>query len=210
MLQKLSSFFMARLYDRVMQRSEALCLGDWRRQLLQQATGQTLEIGAGTGVNLPYYPQDIALILSEPDRQMRKELEKKLANSSPTDLRLTDWNATAAQLPDASLDTLVSTLVYCSVDDLQLALKEAYRLLRPGGRLLFIEHVIADQPSTIRWQRRLEPLWRSCCGNCHLTRNPTAAMQQTGFLLEDCQEDALLGAPAVARRTLRGCARKPL
>ena len=209
MLQKLSRYFMARLYDRVMQPSEELCLGLWRRQLLQQASGRTLEIGTGTGVNLPYYPLDVELTLSEPDRQMRKELEKKLNNFGRKDIRLTDWSATNAPLPDAAFDTIVATLVYCSVDNLNQALQESYRLLRPGGRLLFIEHVVANRPNIIRWQQRLEPLWRCCSGNCHLTRDTAVAIQKAGFLLEDCQDEEMLGAPAVARRTIRGCAYKP-
>jgi ubiquinone/menaquinone biosynthesis C-methylase UbiE len=209
MLRPLSAFIMAQTYDRVMQHSERLCLSDWRAELLAAAQGQVLEIGAGTGLNLQHYPPHIELILSEPDRQMRGKLLKRLQQNDRKKPPLVDWDAAAIDLPDNSLDCIVSTLVLCSVTDLQRTLAELYRLLRPGGTLLFLEHVVAHKSSTLRWQRRIEPFWICCCGNCHLTRDTGRAIKTAGFLLESCKDEVLLGVPAIVRRTLRGAARKP-
>lgn len=209
MLRSVSTYLMARSYDWAMQRSEKLCLSAWRSELLTKAQGRVLEIGAGTGINLQHYPPQSELILSEPDRQMRRKLQQRLAQSSFKRTRLTDWSATAIDLPDNSLDCIVSTLVLCSVDDLQKSLAELYRLLRPGGVLLFLEHVVALKPSTIRWQQRFEPIWSCCGGNCHLTRDTGQTITAAGFRLDSCKEDNLIGAPPIVRRTIRGCARKP-
>ncbi len=209
MFRPISAFIMAQTYDWVMQRSEKLCLHDWRAELMAAAQGQVLEIGAGTGINLQHYPPDTKLILSEPDQQMRAKLLNRLRQHNRGKPQLTDWNAAAIDLPDNSLDTIVSTLVLCSVTDLQQTLTELYRLLRPGGTLLFLEHVVALKPSTRRWQRRIEPFWSCCCGNCHLTRDTGRAIKAAGFLLQSCKDEVLLGAPAIVHRTIRGAARKP-
>lgn len=201
---------MARFYDTGMQRSEQLCLGSWRAELLAQASGEVLEIGTGTGSNLPYYPAKLKrLILSEPDRFMRQQLAKKLPTASARQLELTDWSADRIDLPDRSLDTIVCTLVLCSVADQQQVLAELFRLLRPGGQLLFLEHVIAESPGTIRWQRVVEPLWKCCAGNCHLTRDTAQAIAATGLQMARLSEADILGAPKIVRRTIRGSARKP-
>jgi SAM-dependent methyltransferase len=208
-LRPLSAFLMAHAYDWAMQRSERLCLSAWRVELLGNAQGQVLEIGAGTGSNLQHYPPQTDLILSEPDRHMRGKLQRRLQRTNAGRTQLVDWGAAAIDLPDNSLDTIVSTLVLCSVNDQQQSLAELYRVLRPGGALLFLEHVIAHNPNTIRWQQRIEPLWSYCCGNCRLTRDTGRAIKTAGFLLESCTDAALPGAPAIVRRTIRGLARKP-
>ncbi len=200
---------MAHAYDWVMQRSERLGLSIWRAELLSNAQGRVLEIGAGTGVNLHHYPPQTDLILSEPDRFMRGKLQRRLQQTHAASPQLVNWPATNLALPDNSLDTIVSTLVLCSVNDQPQSLAELYRVLRPGGVLLFLEHVIAQKPETIRWQRRVEPLWSYCCGNCRLTRDTGRAIKVAGFLLESCTDQALPGAPAIVRRTIRGLARKP-
>ena len=209
MLRPISAFIMAHAYDWAMQRSERLCLSAWRAELLACAQGRVLEIGAGTGINLQHYPPDTKLILSEPDRHMRSKLRRRLQRNDRDEPQLVDWHAAAVDLPDNSLDTVVSTLVLCSVADLQRSLAELYRVLRPGGALLFLEHVVAHKPSTIRWQQRVEPIWSCCCGNCSLTRDTGRAIKVAGFLLESCIDQGLAGAPAIVRRTIRGVARKP-
>ena len=205
----LQSWLMAQTYDRVMRKTEQLCLNQWRRELLTQATGEALEIGAGTGINLPHYPADRKLILCEPDAQMRKQLQKKLAAGTNQQIQITDWTAEQINLPDHSLDTIISTLVLCSVKDQQQALKEVYRVLRPGGQLLFMEHVGSEDSRLVRWQKLFEPLWRCVCGNCHLTRTTADNIKANGMVIEQLHESEMLGAPAIARRTLRGRARKP-
>ena len=167
-----------------------------------------MEIGAGTGINLPHYPVGQKPLLCEPDAQMRKQLQKKLSGPQQQ-IQVTNWSAERLELPSESVDTVVSTLVLCSVKDQQLALKEIVRVLRPNGQLLFIEHVLSDREKIVRWQTRFEPFWRCACGNCHLTRATASNIAASGMLIEEMLEAEMLGAPAVARRTLRGRARKP-
>ncbi len=204
------AYLMARFYDASMRKTEQLCLSDWRAELLAQARGEVLEVGGGTGINLPYYPANLnRVILSEPDRHMRQQLAAKLPQAAGRSFQLTEWSAEAIPLPDASLDTIVCTLVLCSVPEQARSLAELYRVLRPGGQLLYLEHVIAEDPALQRWQRLVTPIWKSCCGNCHLTRDTGRALEEAGFRHERQTEAQMLGAPAIARRTIRGCARKP-
>lgn len=208
---RLSSWLMAQSYDWAMRKTEQRCLNQWRKELLTQATGELLEIGAGTGINLPHYPDHLTEItLSEPDPQMRNKLQKKLSATTNRGIQLTPWSAEQVELPDQSLDTIVCSLVLCSVNDQQQALTELYRLLRPGGQLLFLEHIIAAEEKTIRWQKRLEPIWRCCSGNCHLTRDTLSNIEATGLQIEQVSEADIIGAPAILRRTVRGRARKPI
>ena len=114
----LYSWLMAQSYDLAMCKTEQLCLGQWRSELLAKACGEMLEIGAGTGVNLPLYPSALQrLILCEPDLQMRKQLQKKLVAAEHPQILVTDWGAEQLDLPDSSIDTIISTLVLCSVKD---------------------------------------------------------------------------------------------
>jgi ubiquinone/menaquinone biosynthesis C-methylase UbiE len=204
------SYLLARFYDRAMAGVEKRCLGVWRHELLHRAQGDLLEIGAGTGLNLQYYPLErLRVWLSEPDRLMRRQLARKTANLPDGRIQLKPWPAETIAMPDASFDTIVSTLVLCSVDDLAASLEEIFRLLRPGGRLLFLEHIIAEQPRLRRWQQRIEPFWSCCAGNCRLTRDTAAAICAAGLEMEQLTEAPLCGAPAFVNRTIRGSARKP-
>jgi len=193
MFHQLNAYLLARFYDRAMLCPERLYLGQWRSELLAKASGQFLEIGAGIGVNLAYYPPETCLTLCEPDHHMRRRLAEKTTRPDSSPLQLTAWQAEAIPLPDASLDTIVSTLVLCSVADLQRSVEEIHRLLRPGGRLLFIEHVLAREAQLIRWQKRLNPLWKRCRGNCHLARDTAGALAADGFTLAELVEAPLRG-----------------
>lgn len=202
---------MAKSYDYAMRSTEKKCLRQWRQELLSQAKGELLEIGAGTGVNIPHYPANISrIILSEPDKQMRKILQRKTLAVKKDCVEITPWQAEAIDMPDSSFDTIVSTLVLCSVPDLKNSLKEIYRLLRPDGTFLFLEHVISDHPHTLAWQRRIEPFWSFCAGNCQLTRDTSTAIHTAGLKIEQLTEAPMIGAPAFVRRTIRGSARKRL
>jgi len=113
-------------------------------------------------------------------------------------------------MPDESFDAVVSTLVLCSVRDVHGALREIFRVLRPGGRLLFVEHVAAHPDSRrFAWQRRLEPLWKRVAGNCHLTRDTEGALRRAGFQLEGIERESMRKAMPFIRRCIRGVARKP-
>ncbi len=143
------------LYDPFVWVGERAGLRAHRNALLSLARGCTLEIGSGTGLNLPHFRDDLdELVLAEPDAAMRARLQKRLRHSS-RQTRLIDAPAERLPLPDGSVDTVVSTLVLCTVDAPDIALREIARVLRPGGQLLFLEHVRSESPTLARWQDRL-------------------------------------------------------
>src|ERR1700758_302659 len=147
----------ARVYDHAMAKTEKAGLGAHRQTLLAGATGDVLEIGAGTGTNLPYYGEGVrTLTLAEPEKPMVRRLQKRILERRPGAELL---RAPAEDLPfkDDSFDTVVATLVLCTVDDQPRALHELCRVLRPGGRLLFIEHVRSDDQKLARLQDRMSP-----------------------------------------------------
>lgn len=208
-IKKIRSYLIAKSYDYAMRNTEKKCLHEWRKDLLSQASGDLLEIGAGTGVNLPHYPDAVTqIVLSEPDAQMRKKLERKSEETQKGRLNITHWGAESIEMPDASFDTIVSTLVLCSVPNLETSLNEIYRLLRPNGLFLFLEHIISNHPPTLTWQRRIEPFWSFCAGDCRLTRDTAAAIHAAGLQFEQLTEAPMTGAPAFVNRTIRGSARK--
>lgn len=209
MLNWLRAFFQATVYDRMMAKSERLCLAEWRTELLAPLSGEVLEIGSGTGVNLQFYPRDLTrLLLSEPDPHMRGKLEQRLADSPFPTVEILSSAAEQHELPDASFDHIVSTLVLCSVSDLEKTLQEIMRLLRPGGSLVLLEHVCSADSDLLQLQRRLEPFWKWFAGNCHLTRNTAARLEQAGFVTA-LQQVEMRGAPGFVRPVIMGRALRP-
>ena len=207
------SAIMAFFYDRFMSGLEKACLHDWRTELLAEVKGEVLEIGAGTGANLAYYPNgNIRLLLSEPDAAMRKQLEKKIALTQRDDICLNSLQAEKLLLEDNRFDYVIASLVCCSVTNIDRSLAEIYRVLKPGGRYLFIEHVAAKTDSKARrLQEWLTPLWRKFAGNCHLNRETEKAMLMAGFELVKIQRDAMPDSvPAIVRSSIHGIAVKPL
>ncbi|HEX6691633.1 MAG TPA: class I SAM-dependent methyltransferase [Burkholderiales bacterium] len=200
------SWLMAAVYDRFMKVSEQACLGKWRAELLGDLSGEVLEVGAGTGSTLGLYPKAVTrLVLAEPDPHMRRKLLEKRGTIEVSD-------AAAERLPfeDASFDAVVCSLVLCSVPDQRAALAEIARVLRPGGRLVFLEHVAADgKPDRLKWQGRIEPVWKHLMGNCHLTRRTEAAIAAAGLQIERIQRESIRKALPIVRPSIRGYARKP-
>ena len=169
----------AALYDRSFASAERGWLGERRSTLLSTAAGSVLEIGGGTGANLPHYRDAGNVVLTEPDPHMRRRLRRKLEESRvPVEVSA----AGAEDLPfaDGSFDVVVSTLVLCTVPDQGPALAEVRRVLRPGGRLLFIEHVRGDG-GVARVQDGILPLWRRLCAGCHPNRDTLRSIQDAGF-----------------------------
>ena len=201
---------MAVIYDRFMDATEEACLRRWRGELLADLEGDVLELGAGTGANLPHHPRDLSrLVLTEPDKHMRRQLEARARERRP-DAEVTPASASALPFADASFDAVVSTLVLCSVPELDTTLREVWRVLKPGGRFLFLEHVAAA-PGTgrRRLQRVVDPLWRRVADGCRLTRDTERAMLDAGFTLERIERESLRKAMAIVRPSIRGVARRP-
>jgi ubiquinone/menaquinone biosynthesis C-methylase UbiE len=198
----------AALYDRIMRRGEQHTMGRRRRELLAKARGRTLELGAGTGANLPYYPDDIEeLILAEPFEPMRRRTERKLRESGKSASTL-DAPAEAVPLEEGSIDTVVSTLVLCTVDFPDIALAEVARVLRPGGQFLFIEHVRSHSPRMARWQDHLETPWRHLAAGCRCNRDTVASITAAGFSPE-LEETHWKGVPPIVAPLVVGRAVKP-
>ncbi len=172
----------AALYDPIGASMERRWMGGRRRRLLAGARGAVLEIGGGTGANLAHYRDVDRVTITEPDPFMRRRLEQKLTDAR-VPVEVSAAGAEALPFPDGSFDTVVSTLVLCTVPDQETALDEVGRVLRPGGRLLFIEHVRAAG-SAARWQDRVEPLWKRLLGGCHPNRDTVAAIEEAGFEIE--------------------------
>lgn len=171
----------ALLYDPFLWLGEHAGMKRHRRALLRQARGRVLEIGAGTGLNVPHYPSGLSeLILAEPDASMCRRLERK------ADGRATVVAAAAEALPvpDASLDTVVSTFVLCTVDDPDAALREIRRVLRPDGQLLLIEHVRSETRWRALLQRLLRKPWASFARGCRCDQPTTELLRACGFRAE--------------------------
>lgn len=202
--------FMAAVYDAVTRGAEDACLRRWRAELLAPLRGRVLDVGAGTGLNVPHYPSAVEhVVFAEPDLHMRRRLAARIASEARVPTGVVD--ATTERLPfaDGAFDAVVATFVLCSVTDQARALAEIRRVLRPGGRFVFLEHVAAEgRPRRLRWQRRIEPLWRHAAGNCHLTRNTERAITEAGFSIVRIERESLCRAPAIVRPTIRGVATK--
>ena len=166
------SFLTAYFYDALMAESEEACLKEWRQRLLDQVHGDVLELGAGTGANLDQYPSGVQrLVMTEPDKHMRKQLSEKVEESNRTGVSIGVGSAEQIDAADESFDFVVATLVCCSVSDPKASLSEIRRVLRPGGGFVFLEHVAAEKGTARRrWQNTLNPLWKTLMGNCHLNR----------------------------------------
>ena len=172
----------AALYDPVGASAERRWMGGRRKRLLAGARGVVLEIGGGTGANLEHYRDVDRVTIAEPDPFMRERIGPKLEDVR-VPVEVSAAGAEALPFPEGSFDTVVSTLVLCTVPDQEAVLDEVRRVLRHGGRLLFIEHVRAAG-SAARWQDRLEPLWRRLLGGCHPNRDTVAAIEDAGFEIE--------------------------
>jgi ubiquinone/menaquinone biosynthesis C-methylase UbiE len=198
----------ARIYDPFMEGIEKACLRQWREKLLASARGRVLEVGAGTGANLPYYGEAASeVILTEPDDHLRAQLRAKLPDEER--FRLSPESIETLTAEPESIDTVVLTLVLCSVRYPDAALARLYRVLKPGGRLLFLEHVAAEQPRLYRVQRLVEPLWKICAGNCHLTRRSEEAIRSAGFTLEVIHREPMRKVVPFLGPSIRGIAQRP-
>jgi len=194
----------ARLYDPVMAGMERRGLARERARLLNPLRGDVVELGAGTGLNLPHYPAGARLVLTEPTPPMAVRLRERVARERP-EAQVIEASAESLPLADASADAVVSTLVLCTVADVARTLAEVRRVLRPGGRLVLFEHV-ATGGGWGRVQRLLDPVQHFCARGCHLTRDTRRALEDAGFDTAGVVDALMPGAPPPMRPAIAGSA----
>lgn len=173
-------------YDFSLAPMERFGLRRARARLVAQARGRILELGAGTGLNLPHYGQ-AELVLTEPDPAMLRRAQRRLMRLASAwggqhpSYKLVQADAQRLPFYDASFDTVLATLVFCTVPDPLLGLREAQRVLRPGGQILLLEHVRAPWPFLALVQDATTPLWKHVAGGCHLNRDTLSTVLLAGY-----------------------------
>jgi SAM-dependent methyltransferase len=201
--QPTGSRFSAAIYDPFVALGERAGMRDRRRRLLASARGRVLEIGAGTGLNLDHYPAGVdELLLSEPVPPMARRLRKRLRESGRRG-EILEVPAERLPLPDASVDTVVSTMVLCTVGDPEGSLAEINRVLAPDGRLLFCEHVRSESPRLERWQRRLAAPWAAFAEGCRCDQ-PTLELIGRELRIERVERESWRAMPGLVRPLVLG------
>jgi ubiquinone/menaquinone biosynthesis C-methylase UbiE len=194
------------LYDLASRGAEKGELGERRHQLLSGLEGEVLEVGAGTGLNLPHYERAERVIAVEPDPSMARRLRKRAADAT-VPIELVTGSVESLPFPDDSFRTVVITFVLCSVDDPAAGLGEVRRVLVPGGRLVVLEHV-RGSGSLARWQDRLTPLHRKVAGNCRLNRDTRSSVAAAGFDVSGIEPTRIPGSHPLVRSGIQGVAIK--
>ncbi len=194
-------------YDRTLRAAEEAGLREIRRRALAEASGRTIDIGAGTGVNAPLYPASIThLVLAEPDPHMIRMLKEKIREGA--EMEIVQAPAENLPFPDDSFDTAVFSMSLCTIPVPTVALHEAARILKPDGALLFVEHVRAKRPGLARWQDRLEKPWRFFADGCHCNRDTVATIAGSpDFELERVERAEMPKVPPLVRPMALGRAR---
>lgn len=175
----------ARCYTALSRAVEQRGMDAHRRELLAGATGTVVEVGAGNGLNFAHYPREVAGVVAvEPEPRLR-QMAREAASRAPVPVEVVDGVAEQLPIADGSADTVVVSLVLCSVPDQRAALREIGRVLRPGGKFHFMEHVRADTPGLARVQRVLDAtVWPRLAGGCHTGRDTGAVIREQGFRFE--------------------------
>jgi len=175
-----------------------------RRRVIPEARGRVLEVGVGSGLNLPFYGEGVEHVTGIDPSPPLLARAGKAAETAPFMVDLIAGNAEAMDFDTASFDTVVSTWTLCSIPDVAAALVEIRRVLRPDGVFLFIEHGRAGEAPVRAWQDRLTPLWRRCAGGCHLNRDIAALISAGGLVIGDIDTGYLVHGPRVLTWHYRG------
>ncbi len=190
-----------------MERSDSDELKAERYAAISDATGQALEIGVGTGVNFAHYPSSATAVTAvEPSSGMNNRARRARAQAA-VPVRLVAGDGQSLPFASRSFDTVLVLFVLCTIADPDRTLSEARRVLKPDGRLLFLEHVSAPEPGVRRWQRRLEPIWKRIGCGCHLTRDTESKLSEAGFEITSIDRYWLTKAPRIVGWVIRGSAR---
>lgn len=199
--------FFTAWYGFAMRRIDELGLRETRREVLAGAGGRTLDIGTGTGSNLPLFPDGVdELVLAEPDRHMHKVLRRQLDESGKSHAELVQAPAEQLPFPDSSFDCVTCTMVLCTVPEPADALTEAARVLKPGGKFLFLEHVRSEDPGFARRQDRLEKPWRFIADGCHCNRDSLATIEASPLTVESFKRGHMPLAPMIMKPLVYGSA----
>lgn len=199
--------FFTAWYGAAMRRSDELGLREIRREVLAGACGRTLDIGTGTGSNLPLFPQGVdELVLAEPDRHMNKVLRGKLMDMAEPRPELVQAPAGSLPFPDSSFDCVTCTMVLCTVPEPAAALIEVARVLKPEGKFLFLEHVRSEDPGFARRQDRLEKPWRFIADGCHCNRDSLATIEASPLTVESFKRGLMPLAPMFMKPLVYGSA----
>jgi ubiquinone/menaquinone biosynthesis C-methylase UbiE len=194
-------YLLPKLLNMVMKAPEMTRL---RRQLVPLATGKVLEVGMGSGLNLPFYAAGVKVTGVDPSLELQA-YAREIAAGAAMDVEFLAVGAEDIPLPDNSFDSAVITWTLCTISDPDAALSEVRRLLKPGGKLIFAEHGASPEPRIANWQRRINPVWKSLAGGCQLNRRPDTAILANGFNFDDMQEGYIPG-PKFATYSFRGIA----
>lgn len=165
----------------------------YRQRVVATATGRILEVGIGSGANLPFYGADAREVIGLEPSPRLAAMTRRAALRSSLPLTVLEASAEAIPLDDGSIDTVVMTWTLCSIPAAIPALREMLRVLKPGGRLLFVEHGLAPDPRVRKWQHRLTPCWKHLAGGCHLDRAINSLIQNAGFRIEKLDTGYLRG-----------------
>lgn len=199
------------LHPRLSAKAKAKGEDQYRRRLLEGLTGRVIELGAGDGANFEHYPATVTEVLAvEPENHMRALAENN-ARNAPAPIRVVAGLADALPAEDGAFDAGIACLVLCSVTDQAIALRELYRVIRPGGELRFFEHVRDERPVLRALQTAADPVWSRMGGGCHLTRDTQDAITASGFQIERSERLRFrMGmVESIAETHILGSARRP-
>jgi ubiquinone/menaquinone biosynthesis C-methylase UbiE len=196
-MRELWEHIFSAIYDPLLWVAERAGMARRRGNLLTQASGRVLELGAGTGLNLRHYPEAVdELVLTEPAAPMLARLKRRVWRSG-RDCSVVPAAAEALPFEDDRFDTVVSTLVLCTVADPGRAIEEIARVLRPGGHLLFLEHVRSDSRRLARWQDRLHRPWHAFAAGCHANRATVELLRESVLRVDEVERDRWSWMPAL-------------
>ena len=191
----------ARFYDRMLASTEEAGLRERRRALLAEASGRVLEVGAGTGLNVEHYTDAATdIVFTEPEKPMADRLRQRVTKG-----RVVETPAESLPFDDGTFDTVVCTLVLCTVREPERALAEIRRVLKPGGRVLLLEHVRSSDPARAKWQDRLHGPWHWIGRGCHCNRDTAATLAEAGFDVQ-VESTTIPKAPPITRPAIVGVA----
>jgi ubiquinone/menaquinone biosynthesis C-methylase UbiE len=181
-------------------------LEKYRRAVVAGASGRVLEVGVGSGLNFPLYGKQVEIVFGIDPSPRLLAIARRRAAAAGIHAALLLGSATAIPLADNTVDTVVMTWTLCSIPDPLTALREMRRVLKAGGKLLFVEHGLSPEPGVERWQHRLTPLWRNIAGGCHLDRKVDDLIHSAGFDLTELRTEYAPG-PRAMTYMYEGCAR---